>query len=903
MPTRGPGWILRLVAWLLPADLRREYGQSILDDHSRKYSQVREEEGTWAAWRFATLSILDMLMLSWRARVPRVGAVWARLNREPPFFVEVKLAFRLLVKHPVLSAASVLATALAIGTSILYFDVATLFAHPTLPFEDGERVVTIENVDVRTGSTALRSLRDLASWRAKVESVEELGAFAYTRANLVTEGGYVEAVTAIEATPAVFRIAGVPPLLGRPLLEGDTDPGAPEVVVIRESLWETAFGRDPRTVGQVIELAGERRRIVGVMPEAFALPMNHRLWIPFQYDPSDYDWLTGPAVRTIGRLAPGITLREAQTELSLIGERHARESPETHAQLRPRVVSYPKALLGGDALGSWLRTGNAVFILLLFVILGNIGALVFARAVTRESELVVRSALGASRGRIVIQFFVEALVLTASGAVLALAVERWILHRGLELFSVLEEEGVPFWWSVDLTPGTLLYVVGLTVAGAILVGVIPALRVTRGGIQSRLQRRAVGTMDLRSRVLSMGVIVAQIAIAGFLLPVAFWSLGLAARSDSALDLPTHDYLVAEYDYSPPVGRLPHERSRQLTLALEALSGGLVPGDPDIRGVTVVDRLPGTTSNSAKVQVEGGAGDRADFEVRTVKRARVGTDFLSVFSVPILRGRGFDARDDEPNANVLVVNESFVQHVLRGQNAIGRRLRFVGGGGEPGPWQEIVGVVPDLGLNPTQPDREEGVYVPTAAGEISPGFLAVRVTSGSLPAAERKLRMAAVQADPGLLVYGLNVWQDIRGAGQRVVAWASALLALSVGFVVFLSTVVTFALMSLAVSRRTREIGIRKALGASQGSVLRSVFSRGLGTLALGAILGAAVSISSLQVLQSWTGVGGTSNLGGDILLLAVPTVASVTFAACLACAPPALRALRIAPTEAMRADA
>jgi len=811
--------------------------------------------------------------------------------------LDFKLGLRMLVKHPVLTLIGALATTFAIGAGAAYFEIVNDFANPTLPLQDGERVVVIQNDDLKAASPERRSLHDFTMWRNELKSVEDLGVFSVYSRNLGVESGQGVPIEVVEISAAAFRVARIQPLLGRSLVEADEQPAAPPVAVIGERLWETRFNRDPNIVGQSVELGSSRRTVVGVMPTTFALPVNQSLWVPFRMDALNYARRQGPGIGTIGRLAPGITLEQAQAELTVIGERLANEFSETNARLRPRIMPYLEPFTWDSGERS-LRLGlNAVFLMLLVVICGNVGALVFARIATRERELTVRTALGASRSRIVMQLFVEALLLTSVGAGVALAILRVGLRRADAFFWSAQGVVPPFWWNADLNPTTVLYVGVLTVLGAVVTGALPALKFTRGGVQTSLQRSAVGASGMRSRPMSTAVIVVQVALSGVLLPMAMsLTLKLNWSEPAVPGIRADEYLTIRYRTEEPAGVSPREAQARMSTQFEAtyqklkdrlLADGLV-------SVTFADQLPGSTHVGRLIEVDGQEKDGAASDMQRVRVANVDVNFFDALSTPILAGRGFHSGDLASDRGLVIVNQSFVQSVLGGRSALGRRVRYTGSETKEGPgrWYEIVGVVGDLGMSPLEREESKGLYHPAAPGDMASGFMAVRV--GRNPeASAQKFRSIAAAADPTLLIYDVRALDEIGNAELRSDR-AFALVTISgIYFIMFLSAAVTFALMSFTVSQRTREIGIRKALGAGPRAVLRSVFSRAFVQLGLGAGLGAFASIAAVSRIPD-------NYVAEPGMILAI--MAFMLLVGFFSCVAPAVRALRIEPTEAMRED-
>jgi hypothetical protein len=359
----------------------------------------------------------------------KVKAVRLRFSR-----LDVTMALRMLVRYPGLTLVGTVAIAIAIALGTIYFEAVNKYQNPRLPIRDGHRLVSVLTWDANAVALEERSLHDFALWREQVKTLDHLGAAVVFVRNLATDDGRVEPARGAEVTASVFRLMG-PPLLGRPLTERDEQPAEPPAVVLSHTLWKTRFGSDPEVVGRVVKLGTASAIVAGVMPEGFGLPMGQRLWMPLRVDGSRLAPRPGPTALIFGRLTPGASLGDAQVEMAAIGARLAAGSPETHKSLRLRVTTFGKPLAeGGPALiiRNVLYVANGVFLMLLAIVCTNVATLVFARTATRGWEIAVQNALGASRGRIVTQLFIEALVLAAVAAVVGLVVAKISLGWGGE---------------------------------------------------------------------------------------------------------------------------------------------------------------------------------------------------------------------------------------------------------------------------------------------------------------------------------------------------------------------------------------------------------------------------------------------------------------------------------------
>src|SRR5688500_15600019 len=384
-------------------------------------------------------------------------------------WLDFKLGFRMLARYPGLTLVGGLAMAFAIWVGASTFELATQIIHPAIPLPDGNRIVAIHNWDAAASRIEPHVLHDFESWRTELQSVRELGAYRALERNLITGEGRGEPVEIAEITASAFTMTRVPPLMGRTLVEADGRPGATPVVVIGHDVWQRRFGGEPNVIGRTVRLASAPVTIVGVMPAGFEFPVAQSFWVPLRLNVLEHARREGPALRVFGRLAPGASMADAQAELTALGKRAAADFRETHEHLRPVVIPYAKSVVN---VSGWRSVGvmsvNLPLVLLLVLICGNVALLMFARAATRESEIIVRTALGAGRTRIIMQLFTEALVLGGVAAVAGLAAAgagiRWMMTIIEAEF--LEGGRLPFWFQDRLSPTTIAYAAILTVLGA-----------------------------------------------------------------------------------------------------------------------------------------------------------------------------------------------------------------------------------------------------------------------------------------------------------------------------------------------------------------------------------------------------------------------------------------------------
>ncbi|MET0397694.1 MAG: ABC transporter permease, partial [Longimicrobiaceae bacterium] len=809
--------------------------------------------------------------------------------------LDFRLGFRLLLKYPGLTLVGGLAMAFAIAVGAGAFEFVRQLVDPALPLDGGDRIVAVRTRDARTGAVHGQTLRDFAAWRETLRSVEELGAFRSLERNLIVPGAPAEPVYLAEISASAFRVARVAPLLGRALADADERPGAPPVAVLGYDVWRTRFGGDPAVVGRQVRLGASHATVVGVMPEGFAFPVAHRLWVPLRpaaYDPEAGE---GPPVEVFGRLAPGASLERARAELAALGRRAAADFPATHGHLRPEAVPFAKSVVMIDlppALHRAMYAANLFFVMLVVLVCANVALLMFARAATREGEIVVRSALGASRSRIVAQLFAEALVLGVAAAATGLAAARLALGWWLDVYRAESQGRLPFWFHDGLSPTTLLYAAALAVLGATIAGVVPALKMTGRGVDARLRQLAAGSGGLRFGRLWTAVIVAQVAVTVAFPATAFFARRYVVGVQSLeVGFPAGEYLSARLEMDGDAPQLP----ARLPAAAVELRRRLA-AEPGVAGAAFTDRLPRTTHPQRWVEVDaGGAAEPDSDRGHTVTGAAVDPDYFGALGAPVHAGRGFHSADLRPDARTVVVNESFVRRVLGGRNPLGRRVRYaVPPGQEPGPWHEIVGVVRDLGMIADDPENGAGLYHAAVPGASSPVYLAVHLRGGPEAFAPR-LRALAAATGPTLRLHevmpldraGASMWMELDFVWRLLALVSSVALLLSLAGI--------YAVTAFTVSRRTREIGIRVALGADARRVVAAIFARPVAQVGLGVLAGGLVTAALAFGLMR----GALWPRGAAAVLAYAALMMGVCMLACIV---PTRRALRVEPTEALRAD-
>jgi predicted permease len=906
--TWGQRWFGVLLR-LLPARFRARHGEAMRETFARAYGEHRAG-GRLKLAAFLARTTLDLMVTGVRARLPRSPGRRAPERRHTTAgrgglvsWVDVRLGLRLLGKQPGLTLVATFALAVGIPVGLAPANFADGIMAP-LPVPAGEEIRSLRLWSPGLGRAAITTYEDFEAWRGALSSFEGIAAFHETAYNVDPGEGGGAAVRGAEVTASTFEILRVRPILGRPIQASDEISGSGHVAVIGYDLWQARYQGDPSIVGRPIRLGGTPHTVVGVMPEGFLFPRRQSLWTPLGTRAGDGSESAAP-VQVIGRLAEGVSEARARAEFALMGERAP--IPGRDRRLQPQVEAYGFIVLPG--LNGGLRSTpeflafQSLALIVLLVACANVGMLVFARTATRASELAVRTALGASRVRIVTQVFVECLVLAvlASGAGLALIAV--VLDVTWRFIPVGWATALPYWINWGIGADTALHALGLAALSAVVAGVVPAMRFTGRSVQSNIQKARARRTGIRFGGLPGILIVADVAVAVVAVEFAITASDVVqqvgAAPESVVGIPAEEYLLATIRLPAATTEAevgPAARAEHAT-RMAATQEGLVRKlreEPGVRAVAVANALPRMEHPMRLVEAEGveTPDDRRGTSTRV---ARVAVDYFESVDGAVLAGRGFELSDLGEDRSAVVVNTTFVERVLGGQNAIGRRIRYVPwGDGEPGPWKEIVGVVGHLGMRVVSVENDQGVYEPFAPGELQSVHLGIHVGDDPASFASR-LRTIASEVDPTLMVSVGGPLDEVYEGDWYLILAASLGAGLLVGVLLALAASGIYAIMSFAVTERTTEIGIRAALGAGRPALVRAVARRAIMQLALGVLVG-GVPLAVLFLFDD-----GGPRYEGVLRTLAVGVVVMLVVGLA-ACTGPTRRALGVPPSEALRGE-
>jgi putative ABC transport system permease protein len=793
---------------------------------------------------------------------------------------DLRIGVRSLLKTPAASITVLAALSVGIGLCALMFSAVDGAVLSTLPFKDGDRIVRITRTDFSPVSTEA-----FLYWEERQKSFEGLGLAASRTVNLAIELRATEPVSTAAVTVPAFELLSTAPVLGRPFTAADAEPGAPGVVLISDRIWRTRFDADPNVLGRVVRLSGNSAEIAGVMPKGFGFPCCQDAWTPQRLDAFRPDGNPESFV-IFGKLRKGVSPQAAAAELDALDE----ERPRTAAEALPtrvQVIRYTNIFNPPGAARLLAGIMLTVALLVLLVACANVTNVLLARAGVRSREVAVRTALGASRARIATQFWIEVGMLALGGAVGGAV----LAQVGIRLIrnAVAMAEGLPFWWNLRLDLPVLAFISVAAMVAAFAAGMAPALFASRSNSHDLLNDASRATSSRRTGHLMRRLIGGEMAVSLVLLVAA----GLFVRS--AVNLQTYRFSfepdgVYTAHVSPAEGRYESDAAR--AAFAEQLEERLA-SIPEASSATVTTALPGIAAPRKAVAIEGAHLPTAS-DLPSTGYIAATPGFFATFRVPVVAGRLFDSRDRAAAMPVAIVSASFERLYLP-RGAVGHRIALPNETGEP-VWLTIVGVVPDLVTNELNARSQDAVYVPFAQAATARFAIAVRSRTAAAALAV-PIREAMPSVDPdAALSYMRPLSEEIDGANAAY-AWFSALFLAAGGMALSLAAIGLYGVMAFWVTQRTREIGVRMAMGGGRRTIVGFVLRRGMVPVILGLGGGLLVAVPLAWVLR------------GELLQVApfdplvFGTVIGVLLGAgALGCFGPALKATRVDPQAALGAE-
>lgn len=764
------------------------------------------------------------------------------------FLQDLRLGLRMLRKHWGLSAIAVATITLGIALTTTMFSFVNGALFKGLPAPEPDRVLLVSSTDPAR-NTPRRGVvpPDLADFREQQSVFTGLAAIGFRTINLSNPGEQPERYEGAAVSANLFDVVlRVPPVRGRSFREGEDLPGADPVMLIGYEVWQNRYGGAADILGRSVFADGVSHTIIGVMPPGFLFPDRQQVWVPLVFDPATTSRgalgpaNAGPNYLVTGRLRPAASRGQAQAQMAAIADRLARQYPETNARVGVVLQEFPEIIF--EQFGPMLLTLLAAAVGVLLIACANVANLLLARATARTREVAVRAALGATRSRLLQQLLTEALVLAGIGGLLGVALGL----RGVRAVDRLVAlSPPPFWITFDPDHRVLAFGIGITLFAALFAGIFPALRVSGMGVGEALKDESRGASGLRGSRFTSTLVVAEIAVSCCLLILSGLMVKSLARLNT-LELPYATAGILTARVSLPEIAYPDTASRtdfydQLLPRLAAM--------PGVAAATLSDGLPARGNGARVFEAEGHTYQR-DEDYPTAREGIVTPGYFETFAVDVLEGRAFSDADRRGSLPVAIVNASFAAAFYPDGGALGRRIRM-GTRDTAARWLTIVGVVPDLmmeGIGNTDASPA-GFYIPLAQSGVGRNVSVAVRTRGSPLAIADDVRRAVAAVDPNLPIYGVATMQEVIEQETWFYRLFGLLFMVLGGVALFLAVVGLYGVMAFAVGRRTREMGIRIALGAQPRQLVGLTMRAGLAQLAIGLAIGCGIAVLLAGPLQ------------------------------------------------------
>jgi predicted permease len=815
---------------------------------------------------------------------------------------DIRRGIRLFARRPGLTLAAAASLALGIGANTAIFSVLNAVVLKPLPFAGADRLVAVWETSADNPARWVAPANFL-DWEREARAFSSLAAYDTFAANL-TGRGEPERLRAAGASGDFFTTLGVQAAHGRALLPSDDEPGAERVAILTHGLWQRRFGGSTTAIGQTLLLDGRPHVVAGVLPERFRMPtvgeveiwVNGDRGIPRSFPfPGDITTVRDSHILfVVGRLAGDATPERARAELAAIMSRLAERHPDTNAGLGATVVALHEQVVGSvRPLMALLQIAVGAMLL---IACANVASLLLGQAASRHAELSTRMALGAGRWRLVRQMLLETLVLAVPSAGVALLLAVW----GLDALVALAPAELPRAQEIRIDGAVLAFTAGVTLAATMVFGLGPAMRAARSALAPGAQAatRTTGGRGIRNWHRAMAVselALAQVLLAGAGLLLASFAaaqrvdLGFAPEGRTAADLslPADRYLRPAANQDGSSFRIDATPKRALVEGvLERLRAA-----PGVRAAAAAFTAPMAGAPNRGVWIDGdpepppGLSNASDFQVVT-------PDYFRALGMTLVRGRGFTDADRADSPPVLVVNQAFVERYFAGREPIGRAVRFGGTARH-----EIVGIVNDARYRDVERPADPTFYVPLAQNDERWPFLSFTVWADDQTPVPALVRQAVRATDPNLPIARIRGYDEILRANLAPRRFNTWLVGIFAGVALLLAAVGTYGVLAYAVAARTREIGVRAALGASPRELVRLVMREGVIVTLAAAAIGVTGSLAAAGLLRGMLYAVGPRDPAVFLSVVGVLTVVGL-----LATWIPARRATLVDPTSALRAE-
>ena len=795
---------------------------------------------------------------------------------------DIRYGVRSFLKRPGFLVIALSTLALGIGATTAMFTVVNSVLLRPLQFPEPERIVLLEGINPSQGITASNmSVPDIADWHQQSQSFEQIASFVWGGAFLIFGDG-TERVRAASVSAEFFPLFRTNPIQGRWLAEGDASQGANPVTVISYELWQRRFGGAASVLNSAIKVRGTSTTIVGIMPPGFNYPLDSEMWFAFSpnlaTEPRDNRY-----VNVVARLKPNVSVAQVQTELDTINQRLAQTYPITNTGWSVKITELRERMVG-ELRTSLLILLGAVAVVLL-IACANVANLLLARAAYRQKEIAVRTALGASRGRVVRQLLTESVLLSAVSGLIGLGLSVWLI----KLLIAISPADSPRFGEINIEWRVFLFSLGVTILAGLLFGLVPAVHTSRPDLNETLKEsgRQGGPGGSRNRVGSL-LIVSEIALSFVLLV----SAGLLLKSFINLrridpGFTADNVLAFRLAIISPTYNSDEKRTqlwRQLVDQVKAT--------PGVQSVGAILSLPlgGDTFNLGRGVIREGDQEIMENQFNAAHLVITG-DYFQTLKIPLKAGRAFNDQDNMESVKVAIINETMANKLWPGESAIGKRFHV---------WRdekfsrEVVGVVGDTKQSLDE-EAFNQVYVPYGQSPTWGSLSIVVRTAGEPTAFAGSVREALRSVDKSLPTYNLKTMDEVVARSAAPRRLPAQLLTAFAGVAMFLAMLGIYGVTSYYVTQRTHEIGIRMALGARMTQILRLVLKQGMVLVVLGIVAGAIGSWFATRLMSSLLfGVRATDSVTFMVIAVLLILVALV------ACYIPARRATKVDPMVALR---
>jgi putative ABC transport system permease protein len=799
---------------------------------------------------------------------------------------DLRYAVRTMLKKPGFTAIAVLTLALGIGGSTAIFTVVDAALLRGLPYKSPDQLYHLwESTPQKQFAQREFSYPDYQDYQ---QNQVLQGVAAYTGGEgILTGRGEAERIAAPSASANFFSLLGVDPILGHTFQPGDDKPGAARTLVLTYGMWQRRFGGDPGIVGQALTLNGDSYTVIGVLPASFQFALrNADVWLPFQPTEAELTRRFMHGTNLIGRLKPGVSAAQAQSELSLIAKRIEQENAQSHAGTGLNLIPLQAQVVGEVKPILMVLLAAVGFVLL--IACANVASLLLTRSLARQKEVAIRTALGASRWRVIRQLLTESLLLSVAGGLAGLLIAYWGIHGLVALLPDAQLDALPFLGPLQMNTSILLFSFGLSLLTGLIFGLAPAVQSSRPDLNEVLKEGGRNTGGGAGHRLRSAFVIAEIAMAAVLL------VGAGLMMKSLLRLLQSDVGFNPQNILTMTVVFPDAKYADANKQIEVFDrlNERVKSLPGVTGSGTVDNLPLNGGNTTRFYVDGdpipppGQAVEANFRV-------VDENYFQTLGVPLIAGRLFDVRDKADAPGVVIIGKSVSDRLFAGRDPIGRGIKYTSIEGPP---DRIVGVIADVKIAGLDEGIRPVLYYPFRQAPSTGTNLVVRI-KGDPTALAAAIRDETRALEPEVALFNVKAMEQLISDSPAAFMrrFPAFVISIFAGVALLLASIGIYGVVSYSVSQQTHYIGVRMALGAKPSDILKMVLRQGLSVAITGLVLGVVGALALTRLLRSLLFEVQTTDL--TTFAIVVGALFTVTLVACYL---PARRATKVDPLVALR---